>query len=229
MSGTWNNADDAEREVGIDADGLLWVTYTRHSAGARERNMGELQDLLEEAKGLYREKYVLDHVDEIGHEVGIDADGLLWVAATGQGTAARECRCEGSEGLLEDVMCLYSEKYQLDHIDNDGAEVGHDSDGLLWVRYTGSGGRGADRAQQFEALLEEVKCLYSARYPLDYVDDEGRELGCDADGLFWVEQSGLGISDVSELEADEDNKPARSKRKMETLQDMLCEVRRLYN
>jgi len=224
-----DHVDDAERDIGTDADGLLWVRYTGHSTENRDRMMSELQDLLGEVKGLYCEKYPLDHIDEMCHEIGIDADGLLWVAYTGKGTEKRERKLEDLEGLLEEVRCLYNEKYPLDHIDDESAEVGRDSEGLLWVRYTGSGGRLAHRVQRLEDLLDEVKCLYSEMFPLDYLDDEHHELGYDTDGLLWVQHSGPGIDDVPGLETDNENESVRSTVGMEKLQDMLHEVRSLYN
>jgi len=224
-----DHVDDMQGEVGIDVDGLLWVKYTGHSAETREQKMDDLQDLLGEVKALYREKYPLDHLDEAGHEIGIDADGLLWVAYIGQGANAAERKVECLEELLDEVKDLYNSKYPLDHVDDVETEVGHDLDGLLWVRYTGSGGRLADQMQQLEELLEEVKSLYGKRYPLDCLEDEGVELGYDADGLLWVETSGLGIQHIPGIKIGDDRIPVCSKSKVEHLQDMLNEVRRLYN
>lgn len=243
-----DHVDDDDREVGIDADGLLWVTYTGHAsqtreqevdlgrkhagpcAQTRERNLEELQDLLEEVKGLYNARYPLDHVDEISHEVGVDAEGLFWMAYTGQGTNMRARKVESLEDLLEEVRGLYNMKYPLDHVDDEETEVGHDLDGLCWVRYTGSGGRLTRRVAQLEDLLDEVKCLYNQTYPLDNLDDEGCEIGYDADGLLWVSHSGIGIEGAPVSEKEEGvYEVACSKSKLEKLQDMLAEVMRLYN
>jgi len=35
------------------------------------------------------------------------------------------------------VRRLYNDKYPLDHVDDLNCEAGCDTDGLLWVRYTG--------------------------------------------------------------------------------------------
>mmetsp|Transcript_147062 Transcript_147062/g.382246 ORF Transcript_147062/g.382246 Transcript_147062/m.382246 type:complete len:1151 (-) Transcript_147062:348-3800(-) len=218
-----DHVDDAGHEVGIDADGLLWVQCTGQSAETRKQKMDELQDLLAEVRKLYCEKYPLDHVDDLGHEVGTDADGLHWVALTGQGTDTREHHVGDLEGLLEEVRGLYNEKFPLDHVDDEETDVGHDSDGLLWVRHTGSGGRSAKHMQHLEDLLEEVKCLYREKYPLDYLDDEGRELGHDTDGLFWVEHSGLGPTVFPGLEAETESN------QVQKLHGLLSEVRCLYN
>merc|ERR1712032_1685372 len=113
----------------MGADGLLWVKYTGHSAESREQKLDELQDLLREVKGLYSERYPLDHVDDIGHAIGVDVDGLLWVAYTGQGTETQESKVEHLEDLLEEVRGLYNEKSPLDHVDDEETEVGCDSDG----------------------------------------------------------------------------------------------------
>jgi len=224
-----DHVDDADREVGTDADGLLWVRYTGDHADGQERKLGELQDLLQEVKALYSERYPLDHVDDVGHEAGIDADGLHWVAYTGQGTRKREDRMADVEELLEEVKGMYNDKYPLDHVDDEATEVGFDSDGLLWTCYSGQSGRSAQQIVQLEDLLEEVKHLYSQRYHLDDVDDIGRETGYDADGLLWVKHTGSGMHAKGAAAQEEQEAPVRSESKMERLQDMLSEVRRLYN
>jgi len=224
-----DQVNDVEREVGLDADGLLWVRYTGHSGETREKEIDELQALLAEVKVLYSKKYPLDHVDEIEHEVSIDADGLLWVSHTGQGIEPQEHKAEYLDDLLAEVRGLYNEKYPLDHVDDEDAEVGHDSDGLLWVRYTGNGGRSVKHLEQLEDLLEEVQRLYSEKYPLDYLEDAGREIGYDTDGLLWIEHSGLGFEGTDTLEAEEEHNSVRDKTALEKLQAMLSEVRRLYN
>jgi len=184
--------------------------------------MVELQDLLAEVKGLYQQRFPLDDVEDVGCEAGIDGDGLHWVAYTGQGVQTREQKVEGLEDLLEEVKGLYNEKYPLDHVDDEETEVGLDVDGLLWVKSTGRGGRLSQQVEQLEDLLEEVKLLYSERYPLDDLDDTGREIGYDADGLLWVRHTGLG------LDAEAQDQPELGQSKMENLEGLLEEVRRLY-
>jgi hypothetical protein len=97
--------------------------------------------------------------------------------------------------MLEEVNTLYSQKYPLDSLGDPEQEVGYDSDGMLWVRYAGDAGAStvetedvpdATRAARLERLLDEVKGLYSAKFPLDDVDDVGKEVGRDPDGLLWV-------------------------------------------
>mmetsp|Transcript_26630 Transcript_26630/g.70665 ORF Transcript_26630/g.70665 Transcript_26630/m.70665 type:complete len:379 (+) Transcript_26630:82-1218(+) len=190
-----------------------------------EKKVEELEELLEEVMAMYHAKYPLDHVDDSSHEVGCDADGMSWVQYVGQGRS----QVEKLQDLCSEVKDLYNAKYPLDHVDDVETEVGHDLDGLLWVRYTGSGGHLSDQMQQLEELLEEVKRLYGKRYPLDCLEDEGQELGYDADGLLWVNQTGLGNQFVLQHEGEEKNKSVRSTSKMEQMQDMLSEVKRLYN
>mmetsp|Transcript_55654 Transcript_55654/g.140822 ORF Transcript_55654/g.140822 Transcript_55654/m.140822 type:complete len:1112 (+) Transcript_55654:79-3414(+) len=249
-----DNADDEDREVGTDADGLLWVRYTGQteqtvsgSTGqrwatlcgrflqmqqsrareTRQCKMDKLSDLLQEVKGLYNKKYPLDHVDDMGHEAGVDEDGLLWVSQTGQGSRTWAEKTEHLEDLLEEVKGLYNEKYPLDHVDDLNGEVGLDCTGLHWVRYTGHGGRCVGQMEKLQDLLQEVKGLYSAKYPLDNVDDAGCEVGYDADGLLWVKHTGLGIGAYEESQAEKTQPEEKSK--MDKLQDMLNEAMRLYN
>jgi len=88
----------------------------------------------------------------------------------------------------------------------------------------------ARRVEKLEDLLDEVKCLYNQSYPLDNLDEEGREVGYDADGLLWVKYSGVGIEDALGSGIEEEKyEMARNKSKFERLQDMLAEVRHLYN
>jgi hypothetical protein len=220
-----DHAEDAGHEVGTDADGLLWVRYTGDAAQNRDLKMGELQDLLAEVRGLYCQRYPLDDIDDMAHEAGIDANGLHWVSFTGQGSAARARKVQELERLLEEARALYNEKYPLDHVDDEDAELGRDADGLLWVRYSGRSSF-AQRAEHLEGLLEEVKCLYGERFPLDEVSDLGREIGYDADGLLWVRHTGPALSGAARDEAEAGS--GRHASKMESLQHMLAEVRRLY-
>jgi len=132
---------DDEREFGLDADGLLWVQNTGHGLASREAKVDELQDLLEEIKTLYNDEFPLDHVDDMGCELGHDTDGVLWVQHTGLGLQPRGTNVEELENLLgevkglynqkypdelhdqlEEVKALYNEKYPLDHVDNEALE-----------------------------------------------------------------------------------------------------------
>merc|ERR1712150_181770 len=208
----FDHVDESDRDVGYDADGLLWVQYTRQ--GIQTQKVDKLQELLQEVKNLYNEKYPHDNVDEDGHEVGRDSDGLLWVRYTGDGAETRVIEEEASvkqlEDLLEEVKGLYNSKYPLDHIEDSGHEAGCDSDGLTWVKFTGQGRSQLDKLQD---MLQDVKSMYNAKYPFDHADDLECEMGCDEEGLLWVETTGQGIEHSQ----------------IEKLEDMLGEVKHLYN
>merc|ERR1711920_315926 len=109
--------------------------------------------------------------------------------------------------LLDEVRRSYCAKYPLDDLDDEGFNVGYDTDGLLWVQHTGPGlsdsrsrKEAGDQELAFRVsklgmlqnMLGEVKRLYNERYPLDSVDDLCGEVGYDADGLLWVKSMGLG-------------------------------------
>jgi len=223
-------SDDAGHEIGYDADGLLWIQFT--GQGIERSRVEMLEDLLAEVKGLYNAKYPEDHAEDFELAVGTDADGLLWVQYTGQGSKPWDAKVGRLEDLLEEVKDLYNEKYPHDHTDDDDREVGTDADGLLWVTYTGHSSQTHGKAEDFcvknagaqtrrrnmdevQDLLEQVKTLYNARYPLDHVEEISYEVGIDAEGLHWMAYTGQGTK--------------MREHKVCYLEDLLEEVRGLYN
>eukprot|EP00443_Scrippsiella_acuminata_P008695 CAMPEP_0115211150 /NCGR_PEP_ID=MMETSP0270-20121206/22615_1 /TAXON_ID=71861 /ORGANISM="Scrippsiella trochoidea, Strain CCMP3099" /LENGTH=512 /DNA_ID=CAMNT_0002624829 /DNA_START=33 /DNA_END=1571 /DNA_ORIENTATION=+ len=200
-----DSVDVVDFEVGTDVDGLLWVQYSGDEIEARDTQVGDLEELLEEVKQLYNKKYPLDRVDDVGQEVGCDV-----------GLDVQVAKMEQLEALLHDVKGLYNEKYPLDHVDDPDREVGHDSDGLLWVRYTGNSAEAHKlKMEELFTLLEEVQGLYDDKYLIDHLYGVDCEVRHDANGLIWVRHSGRGSE--------------RPHTKVDELEELLHEVKMLYN
>merc|ERR1719507_2495248 len=84
-----DDVNNEGRKVCRDADGLVWVKHTgqgvEHAQSVRQARIEKLEALLADVQDSYNEKYPLDDVNDEGHEVCCDADGLVWVKHTGQG------------------------------------------------------------------------------------------------------------------------------------------------
>merc|ERR1719507_1494038 len=137
-----------------------------HAQSVRQVRIEKLEALLAVVQDSYNEKYPLDDVNDEGHEVCRDADGLVWVKHTGQGVqhaqSVRHVRIEKLEALLADVQDSYNEKYPLDDVKDECREVCRDADGLVWVKHTGQGVQHAQsvrhvRIEKLEALLADVQ------------------------------------------------------------------------
>merc|ERR1719507_2828365 len=75
------------------------------------------------------------------------------------------------------------------------------------------------RIEKLEALLAVVHDSYNEKYPLDDVNDEGREVCRDADGLVWVKHTGQGVEHAQSV------RQAR----IEKIEVMLADVQDSYN
>merc|ERR1712242_537359 len=166
---------------------------------------------------MYNSKYA-DNMDAVGSEEGSDAQDL--------------------QNLLQEVKDLYNSKYPLDQVDDLDNQLEYDEDGVLWVKAVGEQDE-ADKTQQLECLLDEVKGVYNLKFSFDDVDETACEVECDADGLAWETYTGPSMVDNLQSLLD-DVKNAYNERypcdsieedngDIEGLFNLLAEVKGLYS